>query len=335
MRPLLAWVLCVALAWVGVAGHAAAQPAAQPPDAAAVEEGRARFAKGVELFHEQNYEAALAEFRRSYEAAPAFPILYNIGQVQFELRDYAGALETFQQYLARGGDEIEADRRAEVEAEIAKLRGRVAWLDVTVNVEDAEILIDDVLVGMSPLAEPVAVSAGRRSVTASKEGRISATRRIEVAGGDRMRVELTLTEPAAPAPAPSPASVPAPQPQPSQPPPTPAPNVGLWVSVAATGLLAVGTGVVGGLTLAAKSDFDEQLETFPGDRDDIDEARAELQTLAVVTDVLAGATVVAAGFALYFAIAGSGDSSAAAGRCAPPALQVGVGPRGARLVGSF
>ena len=75
-----------------------------------VEEGRTRFARGIELYKEGNFHGALAEFRAAYAAAPSFRIHYNLGQTLYQLQDYAGAVRAFEQYLAEGGDKIEAER---------------------------------------------------------------------------------------------------------------------------------------------------------------------------------------------------------------------------------
>src|SRR5256885_2175420 len=92
---------------------------------APVEEARIRFQRGVQLFHEGSFEAALAEFRKAYQVAPSYRLLYNIGQVHYELHDYVGALKSFRQYLTDGSTDIPADRRVAVEAEIRKLEGLV------------------------------------------------------------------------------------------------------------------------------------------------------------------------------------------------------------------
>ena len=138
------------------------------------------FDRGVLLFNEGDFRAALVEFRRAYEMTGNYKMLYNVGQTEYELQDYAGALKSFQRYLEAGGTEIESGRRAEVEGEVKGLGARVAHLKITSNVDGAEVLIDDVLIGKTPLAEPVLVSIGRRKVTLQKDGAVSAPRVVEV-----------------------------------------------------------------------------------------------------------------------------------------------------------
>jgi tetratricopeptide (TPR) repeat protein len=58
-------------------------------------EARMRFTRGVKLYHEGSYDAALAEFTKAYRLAPNYRVLYNLAQVQAERqagrqRDRAG-----------------------------------------------------------------------------------------------------------------------------------------------------------------------------------------------------------------------------------------------------
>ena len=71
-------------------------------------------------------DAALVELRRAYELAPSYKLLFNIGQVHLQKSDYASALDSFERYLAQGGDKIARKRRREIEALVEKLRQRVA-----------------------------------------------------------------------------------------------------------------------------------------------------------------------------------------------------------------
>lgn len=291
MRALVGLMLLLALAAAGPARAA---------DERALQEARTRFQAGVQLFHEGSLDAALAEFRKAYQLAPTYRVLYNIAQVQAELRDYVEASKSFRQYLAEGGAEVPPDRRAQVEAELQKLERRVSMLEVTTNVKGASILIDDVPVGASPLGAPVYVNAGSRRITATKPGRVTTARSITVAGGDRIKVHIDLPEVAAAGPAPNPFdSAPAPAVEP--------PRTRMWVAMAVTAALGVGTGTFALLTQQKKKDFEAELDRFPNDRETIDRSRRRMALHAAVTDGLAAATLVSAGITIYFAVSGSSE----------------------------
>ena len=89
-------------------------------DDAARAVAREHFTRGVALAKSRAFAEALGEFQQAYQAAPHFAVLYNIGQAQLALGESANGVATLQRYLAGGGASIEAQRRAEVEAIIAR-----------------------------------------------------------------------------------------------------------------------------------------------------------------------------------------------------------------------
>ncbi len=150
------------------------------------------FDRGVKLYEERDWRAALVEFQRAYTISPQYRVLYNVGQCLYEVEDYVGALDAFEKYLAEGNVQIPPERRDRVQASIVELRGRVAHIRVVTNVEGAEVSVDDTVVGTTPLAAPLLVSAGRRKITAIKPGRTGAVRFVDVAGEDSVGVMLQL-----------------------------------------------------------------------------------------------------------------------------------------------
>ena len=100
------------------------------------EEASERFRRGVKLYKDNDYVAALVEFKRAYELAPNYRVLYNLGQTSRELKDYASALTAYRQYLAEGGDEVKGARKKEVEGAIEDLVARVGTLSITTDEKD-------------------------------------------------------------------------------------------------------------------------------------------------------------------------------------------------------
>src|SRR3954467_9386089 len=74
----------------------------------------ARFQTAVELYHEGNYAGALAEFKKAYQIAPSYRVLFNIAQAQYALGDFVSAHKSLSQYRTEGGDAIPAERAAQV-----------------------------------------------------------------------------------------------------------------------------------------------------------------------------------------------------------------------------
>ena len=83
---------------------AAPEQKAAPAESAKLDDAQRRFQRGIELYKESDFDAALVEFKRAYELVPSYKILYNLGQVSYQRHDYASALRYFRQYLEEGGD---------------------------------------------------------------------------------------------------------------------------------------------------------------------------------------------------------------------------------------
>ncbi len=319
-RPILLALLLAATAPLAPAPAHAQQPPAQPGQA------DAHFKRGVELYKEADYAAALIEFRRAYEVDPRYQALYNIGMTHYQLQDYANALRTLEKYLKDGGAQISAERRAEVEKEIEKLKTRVAQIEITVNEPDADVAIDDVPAGKSPLTAPLLVSAGKRRVTVSKAGRPPVTQVVELAGGDLKKVTITLIAPAVTPGNPPPGG------DTVAPPPKPVP-VAPWII---TGLLGAGAVVTGSLALVSSNDLKDKLATLGVKPDDVTSAHDKVRALSITTDVLIGATAVALGVSIYFTVSARSDNKPASPAAfKAPSFKLVAGPRSLIFTGSF
>jgi len=323
---------------------ASAAPAAgEPAQSARVKEATARFERGLALYDDGDFDAALVEFDRAYELQPTYKILYNIGKIERVKNDYSSALTHFQHYLEQGGTEIPADRPAEVEKEIGVLKERVAQITITANVDGAIVYIDDVPVcgarildpsctGTTPLPGPVVVNPGKRKFTALKHGYQSAYAQLTLAGGDQGSIKLDLFDL-------TPRTV------------DTGPRDRAIVSWSVTGALAIGAGVMGGLTLAKKNDYDHDRGLPPCADQTVNSNacltdtsgklksdRSSTKTFAVITDVLTGAAVVGGVFSVYFTAKALDKTPAEqqhASRSTLDSLRLSPGLGGAVVDGTF
>jgi hypothetical protein len=247
----------------------AAAAAATTPDGAHTQTAIEHFQQGLRFFEERDFDAALIEFRRANDMAPNYRVLYNIAVTYRELHDYASATAAFTRYLAEGGARIDAERQRVVRAELDAIEPRLGAIRITVDPAGAEVRIDDRVVGVSPLAEPIIVNIGSHVVEASAPDRDTATRRIEIAARDRAELSLVLRETralsvAATATGGAVAS-------------TDTTGVstatggggwgaGFWISLAATGVVGIAAVVTGILALDANSELDASLSRFRSPR---------------------------------------------------------------------
>jgi hypothetical protein len=301
----------------------AAEP--RPSD---VEEARKHYQRGVQLYEQGVDQAALAELERAYELVPSWKVLYDIALVEQQMHDVAGALRDFQRYLDEGKDDVTAPRRAEVEKRLGELRDQVATIDVGAP-PGAAIAIDDVPAGTAPLPRAIVLNPGRHKVGATKDGRVAEGRVVSVAGGDRIRVDLTIPEapPAPPAPEPGPVVV-----QPPPPPPTPQPaprsRSYVWVGWVASGAFAAGAVVTGLEALSANSDLSHAKSDTPTPGDQLEALSSRAHHWALASDLLALGAIGAAGTSLYFTLRRPPSSASVS-------VGVAIAPNGVALRGAF
>lgn len=302
-------------------------PGGQAPTPEQITEARERYDRGVKLYEvEGDVEGALIELKKAYDIAPNYRILFNIGQIARTARDYVTSLRAFEAYLALGGADVDAEKRAQVNTELETLRGLVANLVVQVDQPGATITVDDIDVGKAPLSGAVMVNAGRHRVTATFEGR-TATRSVEVGGRERITVDLQVPKPQAAAPV---------TPEPSRPPlrESSGPSPYVWIGWGTAVALGAGAAVTGILALSQKSDL--EAANYVGDTppEELESDRSSGRTLAITSDVLTAAAVVTAGVSLYFTISTMDDGEPPA-TASPAVRSVSLGPGRVAVEGSF
>ncbi len=299
-------------------------PSASAETPAAVKKAGKHFQRGVTLYNEADYRAALVEFRRAYEVAPNAAVLFNIGQTYYQLQSYAQALTVFERYLAEAGDN--ATHKKDVEETVDILKSRVGKLAIAVNLDGCEVTVDDELAGKTPIGEPVLVSVGRRKVIAMCEGRTAETRVVEVAAGDLLEVKIALAvlssaSSAAAAVAARPSEV--------------KDSGATWRKIGwtTTGVLAAGAITTGVLALLASNDLDEERKTYPSSLDDLDDKSNKVRRYSIAADVLGAAALVVGGVTLTFTLTSRGKKSD--DRREQSALRLNVAPGSLAISGTF
>jgi PEGA domain len=287
-----------------------------------VDEAKKHSQRSRELYEDGDMAGALNELSRSYAIIPNYKLLYNMGQIQAQQLNHAGALKSFQDFLKEGGVEIPEARRLEVQKEIEKLRTRVGQIEIVVNVSGAEISVDEVVVGVSPLAFPVVVNGGKRKVSVSLQNHFPQSKIVDVLGLETAKVQLELQSIATVAPEKQPVSV-----IEDAKPKTPA--FPIWIPWAATGALAVGTVVSGIVTLGAQTKQKQLIETFGISADQQSAAQAATRTGALVTDILGAATIAAGIGSLIYTVTRGSDA-------APQTItSLGIDGNGIVVTGAF
>jgi SOS response regulatory protein OraA/RecX len=287
----------IAFVAMQIALSSASVAVADTPMAAAREDAARRYLRAVELYDDGAYAEAIVEFRRAYALSPSWKILYNIGVSALQLRDHATAMQELERYLDQGGAEVPATKREELRRTLAELERRVGKISIVVDRPHAEILVDDVPVGRSPLPGPIRVNVGRRRIV-GVFGTVTATKVVEIAGGEALTVRIDAPPVVAEGP-PTARAIP-------------------WLWWGTTGVLAAGTVTMGILALRAANDHDRLRGEYV-DPADLAAANRRTANFALSTDILAVATIASASWSTYLTFRTPGPRPTATAAVAPVA----------------
>jgi hypothetical protein len=163
------------------------------PSPAAVAEARERFQRGVALSEERNYNAAMVEFQRAYELTRNPAVLFNISATYELTGHYVEALDAMLEYERLAPRETVAQRRAEIDAALARLRGRIGTLVIRFEADGLQLQVDGL---QRPVAEARAglrLAAGRHRVSLSAPHYTPREEVIDLAGGSTVVLSEPLT----------------------------------------------------------------------------------------------------------------------------------------------
>lgn len=223
----------------GAEGAVDAEDEAGGESEAAVEQARALFEQGVAAFTEEEYEAALDAFQRSYDLNEVGSVLYNIAMCEMALFRHVEAIDSFQRYLEAGGERIAAERRSEVEEYVNELESRLGIVQLSVTPAGAVVSVDGVDVAPERWRR-LLLQTGRHVIRASAAGHEDEVRQVDIVAREVTEIDLELT----------PVGAEDDQPPPPPPPP-PVPVVRRWWFWTIIGVVVAGgaaTGLAIGLT---------------------------------------------------------------------------------------
>ena len=175
------------LAVLALSGLARAQTPTSPE---AVAEARQRFQRGVDLYEERNYTAAMVEFQRAYELTRNPAVLYNISATHELSGHMVEALDAMLEYERLAPRDAVTARRAEVDAALARIRRSIATLVLRVEAEGLTLLVDGLPRSVSEARTGLRVSAGRHRVTLSAPHYQTREEEFDISGGN----SATITE---------------------------------------------------------------------------------------------------------------------------------------------
>ncbi|MCC6663559.1 MAG: PEGA domain-containing protein [Polyangiaceae bacterium] len=167
-------------------------PPAPDPTEQKKADARTHFERGLSLFDEEAWDAALVEFARSREIFATRAATKNAAICLRRLHRFDEALDMFDALLREFPNLPPADKSL-VEREVSELRSRVGTVDIRMTEPGASIVIDGRDRGTSPTTGPLRVSVGSHVVRVFKRGFSPFEQRIDVSGGQNVPIDVKLT----------------------------------------------------------------------------------------------------------------------------------------------
>lgn len=155
-------------------------------------DAKADYESGKLLFGDGDFAGALIKFKSAYEKSKDARLLYNQAACEKNLRHYSKALALLRQYQADGGSLLTEQDKTEATELIKAMEPFTAKLEIKIDEPDAEVSIDDEVIGTSPV-KPVVVDIGTRRVKVKKSEFEEYTKEVAVGGSAQMTVDVKLT----------------------------------------------------------------------------------------------------------------------------------------------
>ena len=188
-------LVAVAAAVLFAGPDAAAQPRSPKPVSLAQSlppDARRDYDAGKLLFEDGDYATALLKYQAAFDETHDARLLWNVAVCQKDLRHYARAAATLGRYLAEGGERLSPSDRHDAQELARAIAPFTVPTTIQVSEPDAQIWIDEAMVGRSPLAGTVALDMGTRRVRVKKDGYRLFDREFPVGGSAATTIEVTL-----------------------------------------------------------------------------------------------------------------------------------------------
>lgn len=154
---------------VPVAAPAAPAAPAEPPLADSLTgDAKTDYEAGKVYFNDKDYNRAYLKFQSAYDRSKDARLLWNMAACQKEQRKYAKVVPLVEQYIKERGDKLAPADRELAEGLLAAIKPGVTSVKVDVSEPDAEIYLDDELIGKSPMTASTLVDLGTHKLRVKK-----------------------------------------------------------------------------------------------------------------------------------------------------------------------
>jgi hypothetical protein len=154
-------------------------------------EAAERFDRALRLVDAGDLSGGLAEFQRAYTLVPSPAALYNVGLVYAALHRPVDAARAIEKALARP-DGLKAEDVVRAQRVLREEQDKIGQVEVSANVKEGVVEVDNVEVAKLPLAGALDVASGPHVLGVVSAGYAPSRREVLVSGHERVAVHLEL-----------------------------------------------------------------------------------------------------------------------------------------------
>jgi hypothetical protein len=144
------------------------------------------------LLNNDDFAGALKKYGQAYDLSRDPRLLFNMAVCARSLRAYAQMQSLLTRYVREAGAAMTAQDKADVDSALGAIRNLVGTVRLAVTEADAAVAVDGVVVGTTPLANPLIVDLGAHKLSVTKAGFQSADQAMDIQGGTEVAVAITL-----------------------------------------------------------------------------------------------------------------------------------------------
>ena len=169
--------------WLLVASLGATNAAAAPTLRERLKgEAREAFDRAVRLLDAKDATGAAAQFRLAYEASKEPRVLFNVAIAERDARHYSVALAALREMRRVGQGRLSAAEDKQIAGAIDVFLPLTAPVDLTSDPPGADVFVDGVLVGKTPLDPDARLDLGPRTIVVKRDGFTDVVVPVDVRG---------------------------------------------------------------------------------------------------------------------------------------------------------
>jgi hypothetical protein len=165
-------------------------PAMAKKSKGTVKEAKEKFEVGVDLFEKEDFSAALAAFKESYELRPHWSVRYNIGLCYLELGFLAAGAIELALYLEEGGKDVKSSAAKDVNARLIDLLPELGSIVMFGNIKGLSVEVDGKPVEGPTEKGELYVGHGSFNLTLIRDDKVVLEKEMSIEKGEIIEMDI-------------------------------------------------------------------------------------------------------------------------------------------------